>query len=80
MNAYDRLMLEAIPHGFPPPVDTSDGPTACLMRVERQRALWVMAHDGDGVDSHPQTVDGTVSIGVTRDHRNMSNHNESAAC
>jgi hypothetical protein len=44
VNAYERLMLEAIPQGFPPPVDNGDGPTACLMRVERQRALWVMAH------------------------------------
>lgn len=63
MNAYDRLMLEAIPHGFPPPVDTSDGPTACLMRVERQRALWVMAHDtaDNGTVSDLSEEHGTVA-------------------
>lgn len=52
-DAYESLMREAIPRGFPPAVDNGDGPTACLMRVERQRLLWELARDDLATRSAP---------------------------
>lgn len=61
-DPFESLMREGIPQGIPKAVDTGDGPTAWLMRVERQRLLWRLAHGEDepllpDLSESPATVD-----------------------
>lgn len=52
MNAYDSLMLEAVPQRLPPAPRHLDGPTAQLIARERARDLWAMAHKDTHRDVH----------------------------
>lgn len=46
----DPLLRELIPQRISAPMDNGDGPTAWLMRRERQRLLWQMAAENDDPD------------------------------